>query len=75
MLVVSAIVVLVYLALTGLVVFSGLGYVAHNPAIWQDWLGRVLHADGVRRAGLPGMSLPGAGWAWRCGAFRRWRWG
>ena len=26
-------------------IFSGLSYVARTPAIWQDWLGRVLHAN------------------------------
>ncbi len=44
MLVVATVVVLVYLALTGLVVFGSVAYIARNPAIWHDWLDRALHS-------------------------------
>jgi len=42
MLVLSAVVVAAYLALTGLVVWSGLAYVAAHPQLWQDWVERVI---------------------------------
>jgi len=45
MLIVSTIVVLIYLALSGLIIFSGLAFVAQNPAIWQDWLGRIVQGS------------------------------
>ncbi|HWC90378.1 MAG TPA: hypothetical protein VG433_12005, partial [Pirellulales bacterium] len=55
MLVMSALVVLAYLALTGLVIGSGAVYVVRNPDVWQDWVERAVQAGG-------GGSATGASW-------------
>ncbi len=59
MLLVAAVVVLVYLALSGLVIGGGLAYVWRHPAIWHDWLDHALQAGPAPTASTAWYAVAG----------------
>ena len=72
MLVVATLVVLAYLALSGLLICGRWPTsCATRPS---GRLGATRCWSRRRRARRPGTWWPAAGWGWRSGAFRKWRW-